>query len=62
MKNLFKGAKRLGLHLTPEQLQKYEVYYRELTDWNTKINHGQLETSDIGECVTEKESRKFYLS
>ena len=38
MKNLFEGAKRLGLHLTPEQLQKFEVYYRELTDWNTKIN------------------------
>jgi len=26
------------LNLTPEQLQKFEVYYRELVEWNIRVN------------------------
>lgn len=38
MDKLKSGTAKLGLNLTSEQLQKFEFYYRELTDWNTKIN------------------------
>ncbi len=38
MKKLLEGIKKLGLELTPRQLEKFEVYYRELADWNRKIN------------------------
>lgn len=38
MKKLLEGAKKLGLELTPGQLEKFEVYYRELANWNRKIN------------------------
>jgi 16S rRNA (guanine527-N7)-methyltransferase len=32
------GAKKLGLELTPSQLSQYESYYRELIDWNKRLN------------------------
>ena len=32
------GAKKLGLELTSEQLGQYETYYRELVDWNKRVN------------------------
>lgn len=38
MDKLQSGAARLGLNLTPEQLQKFEVYYRELVEWNIRVN------------------------
>ena len=38
MDKLKSGAAKVGLDLSPGQLQKFELYYRELTDWNTKIN------------------------
>jgi 16S rRNA (guanine527-N7)-methyltransferase len=38
MEKLKEGAKKLGLELTPGQLEKYEIYYRELVDWNKRIN------------------------
>jgi 16S rRNA (guanine527-N7)-methyltransferase len=38
MENLKSGAKKLGIKLTGEQLEKFEVYYRELIEWNKKIN------------------------
>ena len=38
MQILDSGAKRLGLHLTSGQLEQFEIYYRELVDWNRKIN------------------------
>ena len=35
---LAQGARELGLALTPHQLDQFEVYYRELADWNQRIN------------------------
>jgi 16S rRNA (guanine527-N7)-methyltransferase len=38
MDKLKSGAAGLGLHLIPEQLEQFEVYYRELVDWNKRVN------------------------
>lgn len=38
MKKLKSGAQKLGLYLSPGQLEQFEIYYRELIDWNRKIN------------------------
>ena len=38
MEKLESGAQNLGLYLSPGQLEQFEVYYRELVDWNRKIN------------------------
>jgi len=38
MKKLKSGAQKLGLYLSPGQLEQFEVYYRELVDWNRRIN------------------------
>ncbi len=38
MKKLKSGAEKLGICLTREQLEKFESYYRELIDWNKKVN------------------------
>lgn len=38
MEILARGAVELGLHLTDQQLDQFEVYYRELVDWNQRMN------------------------
>jgi len=38
MKKLEAGAQRLGLRLTPRQLEQFQVYYQELIDWNRRLN------------------------
>jgi 16S rRNA (guanine527-N7)-methyltransferase len=38
MEKLLSGAGRLGLQLSPEQLQQFETYYHELIDWNRRVN------------------------
>ncbi len=38
MEKLEASAKRLGLELTPNQLEQFDIYYRELVDWNKRIN------------------------
>ena len=38
MKKFIKGAKELGIELNDRQLQQFELYYRELIEWNKKIN------------------------
>ncbi len=38
MEKLKSAAEKLGIHLTPLQLEQFEVYYRELIDWNKRIN------------------------
>jgi len=38
MKKLESGAKKLGLHLTPQQLEQFHIYYKELIDWNQRMN------------------------
>jgi len=38
MKKLESGAKKLGLHLTPHQLEQFHIYYQELIDWNRRMN------------------------
>ena len=38
MKRLNDGAKALGIGLSGRQLEQFEGYYRELVEWNQKIN------------------------
>ena len=38
MEKLQSGAKELGLELTPAQLEQFDSYYRELLDWNRRVN------------------------
>lgn len=38
MKLLREGARVLGLHLTTEHRQAFQIYYRELGAWNRKFN------------------------
>ena len=38
MKKLIEGAERLGMKFTATQLKQFELYYRELVEWNKKIN------------------------
>ncbi len=38
MEKLASGAKRLGIALTPHQLERFQVYYQELIDWNRRLN------------------------
>jgi len=38
METLNSGATKLGLHLNPKQLEQFDIYYRELVDWNQRVN------------------------
>jgi 16S rRNA (guanine527-N7)-methyltransferase len=38
MEKLKAGAKKLGLKLTPAQLEQFDTYYQELVDWNQRVN------------------------
>ena len=38
MELLIQGATELDLHLTPEQVERFEVYYQELMAWNRRMN------------------------
>lgn len=38
MEKLESGAEKLGLHLNSRQVEQFETYYKELIDWNRKIN------------------------
>ena len=38
MEKLYSGAKKLGLELSPGQLEQFQLNYQELIDWNRRIN------------------------
>jgi 16S rRNA (guanine527-N7)-methyltransferase len=38
MEKLKAGAEKLGIELTPAQLEQFDAYYHELVDWNQQIN------------------------
>ena len=38
MKKLVEGAGKLGIKLTTRQVKQFELYYRELIEWNERIN------------------------
>jgi 16S rRNA (guanine527-N7)-methyltransferase len=38
MQELIRGTLKLGLPLTPEQLAQFELYYRQIVEWNAKFN------------------------
>jgi 16S rRNA (guanine527-N7)-methyltransferase len=38
MEVLKAGAGELGLHLSARQIEQFETYYRELIDWNRRVN------------------------
>ena len=38
MERLNLGALKLGLQLSPKQLEQFNIYYQELLDWNQRVN------------------------
>jgi 16S rRNA (guanine527-N7)-methyltransferase len=38
MEKLIEGASKLGIELTARQIRQFGVYYRELIEWNRRIN------------------------
>jgi len=38
MEKLNSGATKLGLQLSPRQLEQFYIYYQELLDWNRRLN------------------------
>jgi len=38
MKRLIEGVRKLGIELNAAQVAKFELYYRELIEWNKKFN------------------------
>ncbi len=38
LERLVYGAKQLGLSLTSEQVQRFQLYYEELVEWNGRVN------------------------
>jgi 16S rRNA (guanine527-N7)-methyltransferase len=38
MKELIEGAGKLGIEFNARQVKQFELYYRELIDWNRKMN------------------------
>jgi 16S rRNA (guanine527-N7)-methyltransferase len=38
MEKLYLGARKLGLELSPGQLEQFHAYYQELVDWNKRVN------------------------
>jgi 16S rRNA (guanine527-N7)-methyltransferase len=38
MDELIAGAAKLGIELTPEQVSSFEMYYRQLVEWNRRVN------------------------
>jgi 16S rRNA (guanine527-N7)-methyltransferase len=38
MQHLVSGAAELGLPLDQDQLDRFQAYYEELTDWNRRLN------------------------
>ena len=38
MEKLESGAEKLGISLSPEQLEQFATYYQELVDWNRRVN------------------------
>jgi 16S rRNA (guanine527-N7)-methyltransferase len=47
MKQLISGAGKLGIQLDARQVKQFELYYRELVEWNRKIN-----LTAITDCVS----------
>ena len=38
MDRLNRGATKLGLQLSSQQLEQFSLYYQELVDWNQRMN------------------------
>jgi 16S rRNA (guanine527-N7)-methyltransferase len=38
MERLISGAQKLGINLSPEQIGQFGIYFKELIDWNKRIN------------------------
>ena len=55
---LASGASELGLKLSPNQLSQFDLYYRELADWNQRVNltsiteHGEVQVKHFLDSLT----------
>ncbi len=38
LESLLRGARQLGIDLTPGQTQQFQLYYQELSAWNARVN------------------------
>ncbi len=50
MEKLIAGASKLGLELSPNQIEQFHVYYQELIEWNRRINLTSI--TDLGDVQT----------
>ncbi|MCK4222073.1 MAG: class I SAM-dependent methyltransferase, partial [Dehalococcoidia bacterium] len=47
MQELARGLSNLGMRLTSSQAEQFETYYRELVEWNGRMNLTSI--TDYGE-------------
>ena len=68
MEKLESGANKLGLHLTPRQIEQFQVYYRELIDWNRRLNltaitdYDEVQVKHFLDSLTVVQALKLPLS
>jgi 16S rRNA (guanine527-N7)-methyltransferase len=68
MEKLESGAKKLGLRLTPRQLEQFQVYYREIIDWNRCMNltaitdYDEVQVKHFLDSLTVVQALKLPLS
>ncbi|MFQ6026865.1 MAG: 16S rRNA (guanine(527)-N(7))-methyltransferase RsmG [Dehalococcoidia bacterium] len=62
MQLLARGAPELGLDLTGYQLDQFEVYYRELADWNQRMNLTSITAYDEVQVKHFLDSLTFLLA
>jgi 16S rRNA (guanine527-N7)-methyltransferase len=68
MEKLESGAKKLGLRLTPRQLEQFQVYYQELIDWNRRMNltaitdYDEVQVKHFLDSLTVVQALKLPLS
>ncbi|MGB2827613.1 MAG: 16S rRNA (guanine(527)-N(7))-methyltransferase RsmG [Dehalococcoidales bacterium] len=68
MEILESGAKKLGLCLTPRQLEQFQVYYQELIDWNRRLNltaitdYDEVQVKHFLDSLTVVQALKLPLS
>jgi len=64
LEKLIHGAEQLGLSLVPKQVQKFQLYYEELVEWNRKVNltaitgYEEVQTKHFLDSLTLMEALK----
>jgi len=68
MEKLESGAEKLGLRLTPRQLEQFQLYYQELIEWNRRLNltaitdYDEVQVKHFLDSLTVVQALKLPLS